>query len=694
VHVSGTITIPAGGRITIQDQSGKTIIGLSGSRVISSDMTKDGSGIMYIKRCKNFIMRNLIFDGPGAYDTDGYDNLCIDDCHNFWVDHCEFHDGMDGNFDIKNMSDFISVTWCTFSYEKPPKAGGSGGADDHRYSDLIGSSDGATEDEGHLNITFYYCWWGEGCRERMPRMRFGKLHMVNNLFSSSVSNHCIRAGYKADVVATGNFFDNQKLPIDEYDGDYTAINASNNYGANDIVKKAAFTPPYTITVANPSTIVTPVKTCAGAKLTSPTGCSSCGGPINEPPTVIITAPVNNTSYDAPATVVINVTANDKDGTVSKVEFYDGITSIGSDNSSPFSYTWTIAGFGTHTITAKATDNGGATTISSPDTIIVINPSIPSLTVTTTSQTVDSGKAITPVVFTWGGAATDINYSELPQGLSASKSSTTRTLTITGIPLKGGSFSVTTIGGNPVVTLSLSIIIRVSGSILANWYKFQESTISLKFLSFTNGTVEPEYYDQSKPANDVLYSPGALRLNKTTGAMKLTLRSLEELKIRFYATGGRTLQVTYGPNGTEKTWNSPSEYESGAHELDLTSTIPDLVSSSPITIVIINNRTDGGSLNIHDLYIKGTELSFTHDFGCTWNTEDFYNNIINLVNRGSTLVLQDNGGVKQSQEPICILNLLGKTVCAQQFSESIDISRLEHGIYFLKYGTKRIKFVKR
>jgi len=237
-----------------------------------------------------------VFEGPGAYDTDGYDNLCIDNCQNFWVDHCEFHDGMDGNFDIKNMSDFISITWCTFSYEKAPKAGGSGGADDHRYTNLIGSDDGATDDEGHLNVTFNYCWWGAGCRERMPRMRYGKLHMVNNLFSSPVSNHCIRAGYKADVLAVGNYFDNQKLPIDEYNGDYTAIKGYNNFGASDITKKTAFTPPYTLAVASPASIVTPIKSCAGAKLTSPTGCSSCGGGVYVSPTVTPAATINNTGF--------------------------------------------------------------------------------------------------------------------------------------------------------------------------------------------------------------------------------------------------------------------------------------------------------------------------------------------------------------------------------------------------------------
>ncbi len=105
VHVSGTITIPSGGRISFQNQSGKTIYGLPGSKMVSTDLTKDNSGILYVKNCSNLIFKNLTFEGPGAYDADGWDNMTLDNCTNVWVDHCEFQDGMDGNFDIKNGSD-------------------------------------------------------------------------------------------------------------------------------------------------------------------------------------------------------------------------------------------------------------------------------------------------------------------------------------------------------------------------------------------------------------------------------------------------------------------------------------------------------------------------------------------------------------------------------------------------------------
>src|SRR5690606_10700984 len=57
------------------------------------------------------------------------------------------------------------------------------------------------------------------------------------------------------------------------------------------------------------------------------------------------------------------TEADSDGTITKVEFYNGTTLLGTDTSAPYSYTWTNVKAGEYNITAKATDNKGATTIS-------------------------------------------------------------------------------------------------------------------------------------------------------------------------------------------------------------------------------------------------------------------------------------------------------------------------------------------
>ena len=278
IHISGTITIPSGGRISFQDQSNKSILGLPGARLVSNDQSSGGSGILQIKRVDNAIIRNITFEGPGAYDVDGNDNLTVEDSRNLWVDHCVFEDGCDGNFDIKSEANYISVTWCIFRYRKPPRSGGPGGSDDHRYSNLIGSSDSKTQNRGKLNVTFQYCQWGEGVRERMPRIRFGKVHMVNNLFNSDVDNYGIRAGYEADIRVEGNYFDDQDEPIDYFDDDYTAVYANNNTGLSNVSRgSSVFNPPYSIDIANPNDIVDPILNCAGATLNGPNGCSTCSG---------------------------------------------------------------------------------------------------------------------------------------------------------------------------------------------------------------------------------------------------------------------------------------------------------------------------------------------------------------------------------------------------------------------------------
>jgi Domain of unknown function (DUF1929)/Bacterial Ig domain len=92
-------------------------------------------------------------------------------------------------------------------------------------------------------------------------------------------------------------------------------------------------------------------------------------PLNQPPTVSLTSPSNGASFRAPATISLAASAADPDGSVAKVEFFRGTTRLGEDTSAPYTLQWTF-GVGNHTLTARATDNGGATATSSPRTIRV------------------------------------------------------------------------------------------------------------------------------------------------------------------------------------------------------------------------------------------------------------------------------------------------------------------------------------
>ncbi|HTR59852.1 MAG TPA: Ig-like domain-containing protein [Casimicrobiaceae bacterium] len=103
--------------------------------------------------------------------------------------------------------------------------------------------------------------------------------------------------------------------------------------------------------------------------------------VNKPPTVSITSPANNSSVVLPATVTINASASDSDGSIAKVEFYrDGVL-LGSDTASPYSYAWTVPGSGTYVLTAKATDNLGAVTTSAAVTVIAAPNQLPSVSIT-------------------------------------------------------------------------------------------------------------------------------------------------------------------------------------------------------------------------------------------------------------------------------------------------------------------------
>lgn len=100
---------------------------------------------------------------------------------------------------------------------------------------------------------------------------------------------------------------------------------------------------------------------------------------NQAPAVSITSPSNNASFTAGDNIVINATATDADGTVSKVEFFQGTTKLGEDLISPYTYTWNNVSGGSYSLTAVATDNLDAVTTSAPVNITVVIPPSWSLT---------------------------------------------------------------------------------------------------------------------------------------------------------------------------------------------------------------------------------------------------------------------------------------------------------------------------
>jgi Domain of unknown function (DUF1929)/Bacterial Ig domain len=97
---------------------------------------------------------------------------------------------------------------------------------------------------------------------------------------------------------------------------------------------------------------------------------------NSLPTVTLTQPTDGATFTAPATVNLAATASDTDGTISKVEFFNGATKLGEDTTAPYTFTWSGVPVGSYTLTARVTDDVGGTTTSAASRITVTTTNTP------------------------------------------------------------------------------------------------------------------------------------------------------------------------------------------------------------------------------------------------------------------------------------------------------------------------------
>lgn len=179
-------------------------------------------GMVLLEKVQNIVIRDLRFsdaydhfpewqprdNGHGEWNSE-YDNLSLRMAERVWVDHCHFDDGNhpdrlepirlgqrvqhhDGLLDITNQSDLVTVSWCRFQA--------------HDKTMLIGSSDSKTGDDGKLRVTLHHNHF-HGCKERTPRVRFGRVHVVSNLFSADRAEdfgYSLGVGIQSRLVAESN----------------------------------------------------------------------------------------------------------------------------------------------------------------------------------------------------------------------------------------------------------------------------------------------------------------------------------------------------------------------------------------------------------------------------------------------------------------------------------------------------------
>lgn len=187
--------------------------------------------------------------------------------------------------------------------------------------------------------------------------------------------------------------------------------------------------------------------------------------------------------------------------------------------------------GTYTVTTVG-GTGAAVVVSGTITVL---PNPPTLTnPTNKTQTVTSGTAITPIIYTWGGGATDASISSLPAGLLSVKDADLKTITIYGNPIASGTYTVTSVGGSgvdivvdgtitvlPVISCLELIKIPIYGVPVLGIYRLIlfDSTGNNEIKTLSNGYFRPGDSEFIVPLSEI--SSGSYRFKLMQGTTEFT-----------------------------------------------------------------------------------------------------------------------------------------------------------------------------
>lgn len=207
-------------QVMLRIPSNTTVIG------VTADAGFDGGSLM-LERVRQVILRNLHFsdaydyfpawdpldNGHGEWNSE-YDTVSLREAEQIWVDHCSFDDGQrpdrseptvlgrplqrhDGLLDITRQSDRVTVSWNVFRQ--------------HDKTMLIGGSDNHREDRGRLRVTLHHNLW-EAVKERTPRVRYGQVHVANNLYVVRADQpegytYSLGVGYDSRLLSEANVWE-------------------------------------------------------------------------------------------------------------------------------------------------------------------------------------------------------------------------------------------------------------------------------------------------------------------------------------------------------------------------------------------------------------------------------------------------------------------------------------------------------
>lgn len=269
--------------------------------------------------------------------------------------------------------------------------------------------------------------------------------------------------------------------------------------------------------------------------------------INSPPDGILIGLTESVTFTA--------TASDADGTVTKVEYFNGSTSIGFASSAPWTKVWTPAAAGTFTITAKATDAENKTGSASPGIQVrVVN-------VTTTIGTPAANSTIP------AGAVSVTGTIQNPLG--------TETIIVTA----GGGHSVVASlsGGN----YSAVVPVAVGANRIEVQVARRNGTAEVKWINVTGAPTPVVALTQ--PTSCGPYAPGS----SITVAADAAVETGSISSVQFYDNG-----VAFGSPITSPPYTISRTLTVGTHSFTATATAGSITSphSAPAVVNCASTNT--------------------------------------------------------------------------------------------------------
>jgi RHS repeat-associated protein len=334
---------------------------------------------------------------------------------------------------------------------------------------------------------------------------------------------------------------------------------------------------------------------------------------NAPPTVSIASPANNAVVAAPGSFTLSADATDSDGTIAKVDYYNGATLIGSATAAPYSVTWTNVPAGIHTITAQATDNHGAAATSSAISLISDTPPAVSLT-SPAANTV----ATAPGSFTLAATATSsmstIAKVEFFHGATLIGTATAAPYSVTWSNVAAGSYSLTAVAtdGYGISTPSAAV------AVISN----QAPSVSLTSPADGAQITSPNSFTLTADATDAdgsiarveFYNGATLLGTATTAPYSFTWKNVPAGSYSLTA-------IATDNNGAATTSAAVAVISNQAPSVSLTGPADGAQITSPNSFILTAEATDAdGSIARIEFYNGATLLgtATTAPYSFTWS----------------------------------------------------------------------------